>query len=129
MASPLKGRTLPEDHSRKVAKAKTAERILAAARLMFERDGYKEATIRGIAKEAGMSTGAVFANYKDKDELYEAVYGHGPVTPEQGRRAMLALRGIEKFYRKVTRIDPHLAAAMPSVLRALNDFPEEDQVR
>lgn len=90
MAHPLKGRTLPEDHSRKVAKAKSAERILAAARKLFARDGHKGATIRDIAAEAGMSTGAIFANYKNKSELYRAAHGHDPITPEQGRRLLEA---------------------------------------
>lgn len=72
------------------AKARTQQRVLAAARTLFDRDGYATATIRAIAKEAGMSTGAVFANYEDKADLYRAVYGHDPITPEQGRRLLEA---------------------------------------
>lgn len=84
------GRTIPADSPRKQRKARTREKILAAGKALFERDGYKAATIRGIAAEAGMSTGAVFANFTDKDDLYVALYGHKPITPEQGRALMEA---------------------------------------
>jgi len=36
--------------------------------------GYDGATIRDIARRAGMSTGAVFANFTDKTDLFEAIY-------------------------------------------------------
>ena len=45
----------------------------AAARALFAEHGYESATIREIARAAGMSTGAVFANFQDKAELFEAV--------------------------------------------------------
>src|SRR5690606_38447944 len=41
---------------------------------LFAERGYDAATIRDIAKGAGMSTGAVFANFQDKAELFEAVF-------------------------------------------------------
>ncbi|MNW10014.1 hypothetical protein D3C71_2071450 [compost metagenome] len=44
-----------------------------------------------------MSTGAVFANFKDKADLYRTVYGHDPLTPEQGLRLARALREAEAF--------------------------------
>ena len=47
--------------------------MLDAARGLFAERGYDAATIRDIAKGAGMSTGAVFANFQDKAELFEAV--------------------------------------------------------
>jgi AcrR family transcriptional regulator len=47
--------------------------VLDAARALFAERGYEPATIRDIAKGAGMSTGAVFANFQDKAELFEAV--------------------------------------------------------
>lgn len=84
----------PTLNKRQVAKARTADKVLAAARAFFETRGYQEATIRRIAQAAGMSTGAVFANYQDKAELYAAAFGHAPISPEIGRAALLALRGL-----------------------------------
>lgn len=79
---------------RQIAKINTADKVLKSARLEFETKGYAAATIRNIAKGAKMSTGAVFANYIDKEDLYVAAYGHKPITPELGRAAMIALRAL-----------------------------------
>lgn len=59
---------------RQEAKAKTRAKVMQAARELFGELGYDGATIRDIAKRAGMSTGAVFANFTDKTDLFEAIY-------------------------------------------------------
>ena len=59
---------------RQAAKIRTREKVLDAASRLFAERGYDAATIRDIAKAAGMSTGAVFANFQDKAELFEAVF-------------------------------------------------------
>ncbi len=58
---------------RQAAKIRTRGKVLSSARDLFAERGYDPATIRDIAKGAGMSTGAVFANFQDKAELFEAV--------------------------------------------------------
>jgi len=58
---------------RALAKQRTRERVLAAARQLFSERGYEGATIRDIAQAAGMSTGAVFASFADKSELFEEI--------------------------------------------------------
>jgi AcrR family transcriptional regulator len=55
---------------RALAKQQTRAKVLAAARRLFSEQGYEGATIRDIAAEAGMSTGAVFANFTDKSDLF-----------------------------------------------------------
>lgn len=55
---------------RALAKQQTREKVLQAARQLFTERGYEGATIRDIAKAAGMSTGAVFASFADKSELF-----------------------------------------------------------
>ncbi len=64
----------PTLNRRQAAKIRTRQKVLDAARALFAERGYDPATIRDIAREAGMSTGAVFANFQDKAELFEAVY-------------------------------------------------------
>ena len=59
---------------RQAAKIRTRQKVLDAARALFAERGYDAATIRDIAKGAGMSTGAVFANFQDKAELFECVF-------------------------------------------------------
>src|SRR5579872_6622181 len=59
--------------SRARAKQRTRQRLLGAARRLFLARGYEAATIRDIAAEADLSTGAVFASFADKAELFNEV--------------------------------------------------------
>ena len=58
---------------RALAKQQTRVKVLAAARRLFSDQGYEGATIRDIATAAGMSTGAVFANFTDKSDLFREI--------------------------------------------------------
>jgi len=58
---------------RALAKQQTRTKVLAAARRLFSEQGYEGATIRDIATAAGMSTGAVFANFTDKSDLFREI--------------------------------------------------------
>lgn len=58
---------------RTLAKMHTRQRLLGAARRLFTSRGYDAATIRDIASEADLSTGAVFASFSDKAELFNEV--------------------------------------------------------
>jgi AcrR family transcriptional regulator len=58
---------------RTLAKQQTRAKVLAAARRLFSEEGYEGATIRDIAAAAGMSTGAVFANFTDKSDLFREI--------------------------------------------------------
>lgn len=79
---------------RQAAKVRTRQKVLDAARDLFSERGYDPATIRDIAKGAGMSTGAVFANFQDKAELFEAVLAeHMERLTEVVRAAAAAERG------------------------------------
>ena len=70
----------PRLNRRQAAKVRTRQKVLDAARALFAERGYEPATIRDIAKGAGMSTGAVFANFQDKAELFEAVLSEDMAT-------------------------------------------------
>ena len=52
-----------------VTEATTRERLVAAAIEVFRRDGYERARVQDIAREAGLTTGAIYANYRGKAEL------------------------------------------------------------
>lgn len=79
---------------RQLAKAATRAKVLSAAKLLFEIDGYERATIRDIARVAEMSTGAVFASFAGKAELYATIYGRPPISPEVGAELLRTLREI-----------------------------------
>ncbi|MDO1560048.1 TetR/AcrR family transcriptional regulator [Brevundimonas sp. 2R-24] len=65
--------TSPRPNLRQQAKMRTRAKVLDAARKLLSEGGYAACTIRDVAALAGMSTGAVFANFKDKDDLIDAV--------------------------------------------------------
>ena len=77
----------PRLNRRQAAKVRTRQKVLDAARSLFAERGYEPATIRDIAKGAGMSTGAVFANFQDKAELFEAVLSEDLAQLAQTLRA------------------------------------------
>ena len=58
---------------RALAKLRTRNIVLEAAKRLFTERGYGAATVRDIATAAGMSTGAVFANFTDKADLFNEV--------------------------------------------------------
>lgn len=58
---------------RAAAKARTREKLLQSAKRLFMTHGYDGATMRDIATDAGLSTGAVFANFADKADLFNEV--------------------------------------------------------
>jgi AcrR family transcriptional regulator len=62
--------TAARPNQRAVAKQRTREKIVTAAKSLFAKRGYEGATIRDIARTAGMSTGAVFASFADKSDLF-----------------------------------------------------------
>jgi TetR/AcrR family transcriptional regulator, transcriptional repressor of aconitase len=49
------------------------EEILSAARACFARFGYEGATVRRLEEAAGLSRGAIFHHFRDKDSLFLAV--------------------------------------------------------
>lgn len=54
-------------------RAMTRRYLLDAAAIVFARDGFHGATLDEIAARAGFSKGAVYSNFKNKDELFVAL--------------------------------------------------------
>ena len=69
----LEAASMHRPNQRALAKQRTREKILASAKALFAGRGYESATIRDIAKQAGMSTGAVFASFTDKSDLFTEI--------------------------------------------------------
>ncbi len=51
----------------------TKQQILAAARKTFTGQGYTHASMRCIAREAGISVGGVYLHFKNKEDLYRTL--------------------------------------------------------
>ncbi len=60
--------TLPQQRARE-----TRGPILAAARVVFGRRGYGQATIEDISAEAAVSNGALYHHFASKEELFKAI--------------------------------------------------------
>lgn len=53
--------------------ARTRAALVAAARVVFERDGFLEARLTDITAEANCSTGSFYTYFSSKDEIFQAV--------------------------------------------------------
>lgn len=54
----------------------TKEKLLQSARAEFLAKGYQGASLRSICKASGVTTGALYFFFKDKDDLFCNVVGH-----------------------------------------------------
>ena len=52
---------------------RTRSRLLEAARSLIREKGYEHTTLEAIAERAGMTTGAIYGNFKNRDELFLAL--------------------------------------------------------
>ena len=89
-----------------VLKEETAMRILDAARDAFFSDGYKGATMRGIATMAGIPVGLVYSYYDSKLTLFEKVISPvnmmlGTLLNEDGRTTP---RGKQSLFNEVSEL-------------------------
>jgi AcrR family transcriptional regulator len=54
-------------------RAMTRQHLLEAAAMVFTRDGFHAATLDDVASTAGFTKGAVYSNFKSKDDLFLAL--------------------------------------------------------
>jgi AcrR family transcriptional regulator len=85
-----------EGHPRKQPKGdkrmRTRTALLEAARDLIREKGYGAVTLDDVAKRAGMTTGAIYSNFKNRNELLIAL-GHAywaPVIPRLAPGATFA---------------------------------------
>src|SRR5262249_53432660 len=55
-------------------RAMTRQHLLDAAAIVFARDGFHGATLDEVATAAGFSKGAVYSNFKSKEDLFLALF-------------------------------------------------------
>lgn len=53
----------------------TKHKLIVSAREEFKDKGYFKASLRNICKNAGVTTGALYFFFEDKEDLYDAVVG------------------------------------------------------
>lgn len=52
----------------------TRHELIRSARTVFARDGFEHTRLEDIATEAGKSRGAFYANFKDKEDVFCAIF-------------------------------------------------------
>lgn len=62
--------------TREQSRAQTRERILAAAAVVFTREGFTGASVDRIAEQAGYSKGAIYSNFASKEVLFLELVDH-----------------------------------------------------
>jgi len=71
-------KTLDETGDAKNRKQKrallTRQNLLRSAKAVFARDGFEHARIEDIASEAGKTRGAFYDNFKDKEDVFFAIF-------------------------------------------------------
>jgi AcrR family transcriptional regulator len=60
---------LPDQPTRPTTGPSTRDRLVTAAIEVFREQGYEQARVQDIARAAGLTTGAIYANFRDKAEL------------------------------------------------------------
>jgi AcrR family transcriptional regulator len=88
---------------RQLAKQATRERVLAAARDLFDEIGYEDATIRMIAQRAGVSVGSVFTTFAGKTEIL----------------SQIMTERLEGLYTELDRVLPFLRGSTVDRLRSI----------
>ena len=83
--------------ARQSQKAATRMRVIAAARELFDTEGYEGTTVREIARHAKVSVGSVFTTFASKGEILSQVM--------QDR--------LDGLYAELDRVMPHLSVDPP----------------
>lgn len=89
--------------ARQSQKEATRQRVLKAARELFDTHGYQGTTIREIARHAGVAVGSVFTTFASKGEILSEV--------------MLAR--LDPLYAELDRVMPHLRGPTVDRLRTM----------
>ncbi len=98
--------------TRAESQARTREQLIATAKELFLRDGYGPTSLDKVADAAGYSKGAVYSNFRNKDELCLAVLDD--IHAEQAAR-------IAEVITSATSIDDRLARFNDWAERNLGD--------
>ncbi len=88
---------------RQTQKEATRNRVLDAARELFDSQGYQGTTIREIARHAGVAVGSVFTNFASKGEILSQV---------------MAAR-LDGLYAELDRVVPHIRGTTADRLRSI----------
>ena len=131
-------------------KQRRREEILAGAQRAFARHGYEGATVTRLEEETGLSRGAIFSYFENKEALFIAVVGRSSerlveTWLERGFRELLEaivhedpdwlsvqieatrrVRTEERFREQIARLDEAAKSKRPSRFERLRPLVRED---
>ncbi|MEP7002457.1 MAG: helix-turn-helix domain-containing protein, partial [bacterium] len=76
--------TGPKGRPKGDKRARTRATLLTAARELIREKGFENTTLTDVAQRAGMTSGAIYGNFRNRDELFIAlaeVYW-APIKPQ-----------------------------------------------
>src|SRR5437016_1308894 len=73
-------------------RAMTRQHLLDAAAIVFTRNGFHGSTLDEVAATAGFTKGAVYSNFKSKDELFLALVVYSRRNPEAAAKLAASAR-------------------------------------
>jgi AcrR family transcriptional regulator len=79
--------------------AQTRSALVASGRLLFGRAGFAATSVEDLAREAGVTTGALYHHFPTKAALFEAVFGlvHAELMAASGQAALQAGGAVESL--------------------------------
>jgi AcrR family transcriptional regulator len=88
-------------------RARTRVKLLDAALELTREKGFEHTTLQDVAQRAGMTTGAIYGNFKNRDELFMALAERQwvPILPE--------FRPGSSFAEKMRAVAEAVIAAIP----------------
>jgi AcrR family transcriptional regulator len=109
---------------------RTREALVAAARRVFERDGYLDARITDIAADAGVATGSFYTHFEGKHEAFVAVMAevheetlHPQLEEDVSPNDPVAvIEAANRAYLKAYRRNAKLMGLMDQVALIHDDF-------
>jgi AcrR family transcriptional regulator len=110
--------------------ARTRAGLVAAARKVFERDGYLDAKLTDITKAAGCATGSFYTYFANKEEIFAAVLAQaqqdmlhpGTDRVSDGDDPYAVLEASNRAYLEAYRRNARLMGLLEQVAQVDADF-------
>lgn len=119
---PDHGEVRRSEASRTERGRQTRDLLLAAARVVFERDGFLHSRIADICNEAGVALGSFYTYFGSKEEIFDAVLDGVEIdllmfsSPSADADAFERIRSANRHYLEAVRDNAALLAVIEQVV-------------
>jgi len=119
-SGPAAGKLLPAPPKKQDRAIATRRSLTEAARRIFARDGFENARVEDIAAAAGKTRGAFYANFRDKEDVFFAIFEE--YLSRDKEQVTFRLRETSCSAERIDALARHLASIIrdrPRMLLAL----------